>query len=120
MIEDGWVRGEPCNGELLNIAVERSADLQTLAIAMGVLLTTATIIVMYGPIILHKIAPGSAPLYVWNITLWLAAAVLLILALFCLYRFAPNSQEKKWKWLLPGSIVATVVWMAVSVLFKVY
>ena len=91
-----------------------------LAIAMGVLLTTATIIVMYGPIILHKIAPGSAPLYVWNITQWLAAAVLLILALLCLYRFAPNTQEKKWKWLLPGSIVATVVWMAVSILFKVY
>ena len=46
--------------------------------------------------------------------------MLLILALLGLYRFAPDMQEQKWKWLLPGSIVAAVVWMAVSVLFKVY
>jgi membrane protein len=45
---------------------------------------------------------------------------LLILALLGLYRFAPNLKEQKWKWLLPGSIVAAVTWMAVSVLFKLY
>jgi membrane protein len=91
-----------------------------LAIALGVLITAALIIVVYGPLILHKIVPGSAPLYVWKIAQWPAAAVLLILALLCLYRFAPNIQEQKWKWLLPGSIVAAVIWVAVSVLFKVY
>ena len=46
--------------------------------------------------------------------------MLLIVALLGLYRFAPNIQERKWKWLLPGSMVATVTWMAVSVLFKAY
>ncbi|MHB2007250.1 MAG: YihY/virulence factor BrkB family protein [Acidobacteriaceae bacterium] len=91
-----------------------------LAIAMGVLLTAALIIVVYGPIILHKIAPGSATFDVWKIAQWPAAAVLLILALLCLYRFAPNIQGQQWKWLLPGSIVAVGIWMAVSVLFKLY
>ena len=91
-----------------------------LAIAMGVLLTAALIIVVYGPEILRQIAPGSANFYVWKIAQWPAAALLLILALLGLYRFAPNIQEQKWKWLLPGSIVAAVIWMAVSVLFKLY
>jgi len=91
-----------------------------LAIAMGVLLTAALIVVVYGPLLLHKIAPGWAPLYVWKVAQWPAAAVLLILALLCLYRFAPNIQEQKWKWLLPGSIVAAVIWVAVSDLFKIY
>lgn len=91
-----------------------------LAIALGVLLTTALIIVVYGPFILHKIAPGSAPLYVWKIAQWPAAAGLLILALLCLYRFAPNIKEQKLKWLFPGSIVAAVIWVAVSALFKIY
>ncbi len=91
-----------------------------LAIALGVLLTAALIIVVYGPFILHKIAPGSVPLYVWKIAQWPAAAVLLILALLCLYRFALNIQEQKWKWLLPGSVVAAVIWVAVFVLFKIY
>ncbi len=91
-----------------------------LAIAMGVLLTAALIIVVYGPVILHKIAPGSATFNVWKIAQWPAAAVLLILALLCLYRFAPNIQGQQWKWLLPGSVVAVGIWMAVSVLFKLY
>ena len=42
------------------------------------------------------------------------------MALLGLYRFAPDIQEQNWKWLLPGSIVATVIWVAVSVLFKLY
>ena len=91
-----------------------------LAVAMGVLLTAALIILVYGPLVLDKIASGSADLYLWKIAQWPAAALLLIMALLGLYRFAPNLQEQKWKWLLPGSMVAAVTWMAVSVLFKVY
>ncbi len=92
----------------------------TLAIAMGVLLTAALIIVMYGPAFLRHIAPSSAGFYVWKIAQWPAAALLLVLALSGLYRFAPNVAEQKWKWLLPGSIVAAVIWISVSVLFKFY
>ncbi len=91
-----------------------------LAIAMGVLLTAALIIVMYGPVFLRHSAPSSAGFYVWEIAQWPAAALLLVLALLGLYRFAPNFPEQKWKWLLPGSIVAAVIWIAVSVLFKLY
>ncbi|MEO6911008.1 MAG: YihY/virulence factor BrkB family protein, partial [Edaphobacter sp.] len=91
-----------------------------LAIAMGVLLTGALIVVMYGPVILHEIMPNTASFYVWKIAQWPAAAVLLILALFCIYRYAPNIQEQKWKWLLPGSIVGAAIWLAASILFKVY
>lgn len=92
----------------------------TLAIAMGVLLTAALIIVMYGPALLRQIAPSSASFYVWKIAQWPTAALLLVLALLGLYRFAPNIPEQKWKWLLPGSIVAAIIWIAVSVLFKQY
>jgi membrane protein len=91
-----------------------------LATAMGALLTAALIVVVYVPLILHKIAPGSAILSVWKIAEWPGAAFVLILALLCVYRFAPNIQEQEWKWLLPGSILAAAIWMAVSVLFKLY
>ncbi len=92
----------------------------TLAIAMGVLLTASLIIVMYSPALLRQIAPGSTGFYVWKIARWPAAALLLVLALLSLYRFAPNIPEQKWKRLLPGSIVAAAIWIGVSVLFKLY
>lgn len=99
---------------------KRSLLAGALAITMGVLLTGALITVVDGPVILHKIAPRSAPLYVWRMAQWPAAAVLLIVTLLGLYRFAPNIQEQKWKWLLPGSIGAAVIWVSVSFLFKLY
>ena len=91
-----------------------------LAVAMGVLLTAASIVVVYGPKLLDRISAGSAHLLVWKVALWPAAACLLIVALLGLYRFAPNVRKQQWKWLLPGSIVATITWLAVSVLFKLY
>jgi membrane protein len=87
---------------------------------MGVLLTAALILVIYGPVILRQIAPGSAVLSAWKIAQWPAAACLLILALLGLYRFAPNIPEQEWKWLLPGSIVTAAIWIVVSLLFKLY
>ena len=91
-----------------------------LAVAMGLLLTAASIIVVYGPDLLDRISAGSAYRFVWKVALWPAAACLLIVALLGLYRFAPNVREQKWKWLLPGSVVAAIIWMAGSVLFKLY
>jgi membrane protein len=43
-----------------------------------------------------------------------------MMALLCLYRFAPNRNGQQWKRLVPGSVVATAIWIAVSLLFKLY
>jgi membrane protein len=91
-----------------------------LAIAMGVLMTAALIIVMYGSAVLHHISHGSAVSFVLKIAQWPTAASLLIFTLVGLYRFAPNLAKQQWQRLLPGSIVAAAIWMAGSVLFKLY
>ncbi len=83
-------------------------------------MAAALIIVVYSPVILGKVLPGTAALYLWKLVQWPAAALLLIMALIGIYRFAPNVQQQNWKSLLPGSVVAAVTWMAVSLLFKVY
>lgn len=91
-----------------------------LAAATGVLLTTALIIVVYGPVLLSTLLPGAATLHLWMLAQWPAAIVLLLAALLCLYKFAPNRRGQQWKRLIPGSIVATLIWIAVSLLFKLY
>jgi membrane protein len=91
-----------------------------LALAMGVLLTAALMIVVYGPAILLHVLNVSSALFVLKMAQWPAAAFLLILALLGLYRFAPDIRQQELKWLLPGSIFAAVVWMVASILFKVY
>ncbi|HVC89480.1 MAG TPA: YihY/virulence factor BrkB family protein [Acidobacteriaceae bacterium] len=91
-----------------------------LALAMGVLLTAALMIVVYGPAILLHVLNVPSTLFVLKIAQWPVAAFLLIVALLGLYRFAPNIREQRLKWLLPGSAFATVVWMVASILFKLY
>lgn len=91
-----------------------------LALAMGLLLTAALMIVVYGQAILLHVLNVSSTLFALKIAQWPAAAFLLILALLGLYRFAPNIRRQRLKWLLPGSVFAAVVWMVASILFKVY
>lgn len=37
-----------------------------------------------------------------------------------LYRYAPAHENARWAWLTPGSILAALLWMAMSVAFGVY
>ena len=45
-------------------------------------------------------------------------AVMLLLAI--IYRYAPNRPNAEWKWITPGSALATVVWIAATWGFGLY
>jgi membrane protein len=51
---------------------------------------------------------------------WPVLFVVVGLALSVLYRYAPSRREAKWRWITWGSAVATVGWIAVSILFSWY
>jgi membrane protein len=43
-----------------------------------------------------------------------------LLALSLLYRFGPSRSEARWHWVTPGSLLATVLWLAASAVFSFY
>jgi membrane protein len=51
---------------------------------------------------------------------WLALALLMIVALGMLYRFAPCRRAAKWRWVSPGAAAATVLWLTGSAAFSYY
>ena len=51
---------------------------------------------------------------------WVIFFGVLILALGVLYRFAPPRRAARWRWLSPGAIVATLLWIAGSIAFSIY
>jgi membrane protein len=91
-----------------------------LAIGTGTVLVSTLVIVVYGPELLVAVLPGTISVYVWKVAQWPAAAALLMAALFCLYRFAPNVKKQRWQLLVPGSIVAALIWIVASLMFKLY
>lgn len=51
----------------------------------------------------------------------LALLVLFVaLALSLLYRYGPCRRAARWKWVTPGSLLATALWLIASVLFSYY
>lgn len=55
-----------------------------------------------------------------QIGFWIAAAAGVSAVIATIYRYAPNRPEAKWRWLSPGSITATVVWVAATLGFGFY
>ena len=43
-----------------------------------------------------------------------------MLGLAVLYRYAPDRDEPKWRWVSPGAFVATLLWLIASIGFTVY
>ena len=51
---------------------------------------------------------------------WLVLAIAAILALAGVYRFAPCRASARFRWLTPGAVVATLLWLLSSLLFSFY
>ena len=51
---------------------------------------------------------------------WVLLAVLVLLGLAVLYRYAPDRDQPRWAWVSWGSAVATVLWILASVAFSIY
>jgi membrane protein len=58
--------------------------------------------------------------WAWNLLRWPIAfgAVLLLFAL--IYYLAPNTDERRWRWVTAGAVTGGVMWLALSGLFALY
>lgn len=51
---------------------------------------------------------------------WILLAGLIMLSLAAIYRYAPDRENPKWRWVSLGSVFATVLWIAGSLAFSFY
>ncbi|MGH9235948.1 MAG: YihY/virulence factor BrkB family protein [Acidimicrobiales bacterium] len=51
---------------------------------------------------------------------WPLFAVIALVALAAIYRWAPDRERARWHWTSPGAIFATIVWVVASVGFSIY
>lgn len=63
---------------------------------------------------------GGAVHALLEIGFWVAAALVVSLVIALIYRFAPNRDTVDWAWLTPGSVLATLVWIAATFAFSFY
>ena len=92
----------------------------TLVVAAGLFGLAAFILVAVVPIVLEVLSLDSEQGAIISLARWPALALLMIVALGMLYRFAPCRRAAKWRWVSPGAAVATVLWLTGSAAFSYY
>jgi len=93
----------------------------TAGVALFILISFT--LVFLGPTLAETLAGrfglGPAFEWTWKILQWPVVFGLVALAIAIVYYFAPDA-EQEWVYLTPGSILATVLWLVASLVFKLY
>jgi membrane protein len=96
--------------------------LTSLALTLGaivfVLLTVGLLTVV--PVVLHALPLGIFGTILIQVVRWGLLLVLMAGSLSVLYRVAPDRDAPRFRWVSLGSVVVTVVWAIVSLLFSFY
>jgi membrane protein len=72
------------------------------------------------PIVLSYVGLSNFADLLVRIARWPAMFVCVALALALIYRFGPDREAPRWRWITWGSAVATILWLAASALFSWY
>ena len=93
----------------------------TLGLTLFIL--TSVALVIAGPTVAEQLATrmqlGEAFKWTWWILQWPVVLALVATGIGTVYYFAPDA-EQEWVWITPGSILATIAWLAVSLGLKFY
>ncbi|MCX5133915.1 MULTISPECIES: YihY/virulence factor BrkB family protein [unclassified Streptomyces] len=95
-----------------------------LTVTLMLLLSASAVIVVFtGPLAERAgttIGLGDAAITVWSVAKWPVLLVLVQLMIALLYWAAPNVHGHGFRWFSPGSVIATLIWLAASAGFAVY
>lgn len=74
----------------------------------------------YGATVGDHLGASEVTAGVWRVLTWALPLLFALLAWNILYLYAPNVKDRRWRWLMPGTVVGVVLWLAGSFGFKFY
>ena len=93
----------------------------TLGVAAFVLLALS--LILLGPTAAEKLGQATgwgAPFeWAWLVLQWPLAMALMAIGIGLIYYYGPDADQD-WAWITPGAIAATILWLVISLVFKLY
>ena len=94
-----------------------------LTVGIAVFVLASMFLVIAGPTLAERLADsmrlGDAFKWTWWVLQWPVVFTLVASAIGLVYYFAPD-VEQDWVWITPGSVLATLLWLVVSLGLKLY
>lgn len=119
--------------ETLNVAydvkegrswVKRKLTAVLLTLAISVLMLVALVCTLYGHGIVDWVARtvglSAAAALGWKLVQIPLVLAFLVTAFNLIYFFAPDVRDQKWRWVTPGGVIGVALWIAASLLFRLY
>jgi membrane protein len=95
-----------------------------LVVATGLVTAGTFLLIVFGgtlgDALISRTGLGGGFKVFWNIARWPIAFVAVLLFFSLVYYLAPNLEQRSWRWVSPGSLVGSVLWLVLSGLFAVY
>jgi membrane protein len=95
-----------------------------LTVALMLLACASALIVVFSGGLAHQVGTalgaGDTALTVWSVAKWPVLVLLVTLIIALLFWAAPNAKGRGFAWITPGSLLALLIWLAVSAGFAVY
>ncbi|HEU4897977.1 MAG TPA: YihY/virulence factor BrkB family protein [Actinomycetota bacterium] len=94
----------------------------SLLLTLGAILVAviALALVAVFPAVIDNLGLGQAGELAASIARWVVLALLVLLALAVVYRYAPDRENPRWRWVSWGVVVALVLWLLGSFGFSWY
>jgi membrane protein len=90
----------------------------TLGLLVGALLAFALVAIV--PAVMNVLGLGSMGRTIAELIRWPLLVLLFMAGLGIIYRYAPDRRPPQWRWVSPGSVIATVLWVIASFGFSFY
>jgi membrane protein len=94
-----------------------------LTVGIAIFILASMFLVVAGPALAERLANsmnlGDAFKWTWWVLQWPVVFALVAFAIGLVYYFAPD-VDQDWVWITPGSVVATLLWVLVSLGLKFY
>ena len=73
-----------------------------------------------GDALVRRTGLGGTFKLFWDIARWPIAYTAVLLFCALVYYLAPNLERRSWRWMTPGAVVGSLLWLAFSGLFALY
>lgn len=90
----------------------------TLFLIFGILIALGVILIL--PVVLDVVPLPDEVTTIISWAQWPVLAVLTMFGLAVVYRFGLARENPEWRWVSPGAVVATLLWLAGTVAFSIY